>query len=301
MSSQYERAVLERFRHSHNNGPWLTIAIIGLLVILVVIISLSLFSESSTVSERHAEFHKTLFEQTNGLLGVNYFLVSRQDKNKHYFSKLNKYSNEINHRFEIISEFIDNNDLPIDQKRFKATENAYRKNLDAILAKGTQLIQYHNAIQKMIQTLPKLLAKNTEINNLLFKNNASSNHIYYFTRQLFLIERMSSNIKILGSDLGDSSFIVTAADRMSRDMALLIRVYQGLLKGDYKMNVSKINNLKIRNELNKVNKLTKILSTQVSTVIELGPEAFQFIDLRMALNKGSLKLQKSYQTLFFEK
>jgi hypothetical protein len=82
-------------------------------------------------------------------------------------------------------------------------------------------------------------------------------------------------------------------------MALLIRVYRGLLKGNYKMNVAKINNLKIRNELNKVLKLSENISKDVSNILRIGPSAFQFIEMRNGLVKDTLALQANYQSLFF--
>ena len=301
MSDQYEQAVRERNRYDSKSTNWLTVAFIGFITVGVIILSLSLFGGSSSENKLNTEFQKILFEQSNDLLNVNYHLSNRQDKNKQYFSKLNKYANQINHRFEVISEFIDNNTIAVDKKRFTATVTSYRKKLDFILEKRKELTEYHNSLLKMEQTLPKLLAQNTEVNDLLFKSNASINHIYYVTRQLFLIERITSNVKALNSDLKDSNLIVTAADRMGRDMALLLKVYQGLLKGDYKMDVSKVNNLKVRSELNKLTKLTMILSKEVGRVLQQGPEAYKFIDVRNGLQKDSLILQKNYQALFFEK
>lgn len=301
MSSQYEQAANQRDRHSNKDPNWITIAIVGFVIICVIVISVSFFGGSSGKSKRDTEFQKTLFEQTNGLLDVNYFLISGQDKNQRYFLKLRKYIDQIYHRFEIIAEFIDSNDVPVDQKKLIATENGYRKKIDLIQENSKDLIAYHDSLKKMKQTLPKLLAQNTEINNRLLEDNASNNHIYYVTRQLFLIERITNNINDLGTNLNDSNLIITAADRMGRDMALLIRVYRGLLKGDYKMNVSKINNLKVRVELNKASKLAMTLSNDISIVLENGPEAFQFLDTRNALLKDSEKLQKNYQALFFYK
>ncbi len=299
MSSQYQRAVIERERF--NKSPnLLTFGIIGFISVGLIILSVSLFGHSSKTNKIRSEFQKTLFEQTNELFDVNYLLLNRVDKNKLYFFKLNKYANQIDHRFNIISEFIENNDIEVDEKRFAASEKAYRKKINLILTHKEGLIQYHSALKKMKHSLPKLLAQNTEINNLLFKSNAATNPVYYVTRQLFLIERLTASVEELIEYRKNSESIVTAADRMGRDMALINRVYQGLLKGDYKMNVAKINNLKVRNELNKAHKIAKSISQQVSVVLEQAPDVFQFIDVRNGLQIDSLKLQKKYQGLFFK-
>jgi hypothetical protein len=299
MSSQYERAVIERERM--NKYPnLLTLGIIGFISVGLIVLSISLFGHSSKTNKLRTEFHKTLFEQTNELFDVNYLLLHRFDKNKQYFFKLNKYSNQIQHRFDIISEFIIDNNVDVDSSRYSASEKKYRKKINFILDRKDSLIQYHAALIKMRQMLPKLLAQNTEINNLLFKSNASRNHIYYVTRQLFLIERLMASIEELAAYKKDSESIVTAADRMGRDMVLINRIYQGLLKGDYKMNVTKINNLKVRDGLNKVHKIAKNISKQVTTILEHAPDIFQFIDVRNGLQIESLKLQKNYQALFFK-
>ncbi|MFV1984311.1 MAG: hypothetical protein ACC657_12275 [Thiohalomonadales bacterium] len=300
MSLQYDRAVLQRERLRKYSPNWLTIAIIGFITFGVFVLAVTLFGTSSSENNLSVEFQETLFEQTDGMLDVNSLLSSTQKKNKRYFSKLTKYANQINHRFEVIDEFIENNDVVVDQKRFAASESSYRKKLNLILETKNGLIKYHNSLLKMRQTLPKLLSQNTEINTLLLKNNASNNHIYYVTRQLFLIERLTGSVNDLGSNSTNPGLIVTTSDRIGRDTALLIRVYRGLLKGDYKMNVSKINNLKIRNALKKVLKMAMALSKEVTIVLHQGNEAFQFIDARLGLQKNSLKLQKSYHALFFE-
>jgi len=274
MSLQYDRAVLQRERLRKYSPNWLTIAIIGFITFGVFVLAVTLFGTSPSENNLSIEFQETLFEQTDAMLDVNSLLTSTQKKNKRYFSKLTKYADQIKHRFEIIDEFIENNDVVVDQKRFAASESSYRKKLDLILETKNEIIKYHYSLQKMRQTLPRLLSQNTEINTLLLKNNASNNHIYYVTRQLFLIERLTGSVNDLGSNLTNPGLIVTTSDRIGRDTALLIRVYRGLLKGDYKMNVSKINNLKIRNALKKVLKMAKVLSKDVAIVLHQGNEAF---------------------------
>jgi len=299
MSDQYEQAVLQRNRYASNTPNWLTVIIVGLAAIGSILIIVSIFSGSSSTNDITIEFQKTLFEQSNELFYVNTFLLGKTEKNRRYFSKLNKYANQINHRFEIISEFIDDNNLDVDALKFTKVENRYRLKFDSLLDQEKELIQYHHSLLKMQQTLPKLLALNTDVNDLMLKGNPSNNHIYFVTRQLFLLERIASNIHILASTLNESSYIVTSADRIGRDMSLLIRVYSGLLKGDYKMNVSKINSLKVRQALQKVAKLAKSLSKDVSLVLKYGADAYQFVETRHGLQRDSLKLHKGYQELFF--
>jgi len=299
MSEQYDQAVIERSHFENKNPLWFFVGIIALVVIITLVVGMSFMGGSSTKNKLGIEFQKTLFEQTDGLLDVDYHLFSSQNKDKRYFSTLNKYTDEIHHRFEIISEFIDDHNIEVDVKGFAQFETQYRNKMDLILSKRKNLIAYHNALLKMKQNLPKLLALNTEVNNLLFKNNGSKNHIYFITRQLFLIERLTSNVTVLAAYLTDAELIVTAMDRMGRDMALLLRIYKGFLKGNYQMNVSKINNLKVRAQINKTSKLAQSLSKEITIILEQGPDAFQFIDERNNLQKYSIKLQKSYQVLFF--
>ncbi|MFV2061292.1 MAG: hypothetical protein ACC653_11465 [Gammaproteobacteria bacterium] len=299
MSSQYERAVIERER-LNKNPNFLTLGIIGFITVGLIILSVSLFGHSSKTNKVRTEFQKTLFEQTNELFDVNYLLMHRANKNKLYFFKLNKYTNQIQHRFDIISEFIDINNVDVNAKKFAASERKYQTKINLILGKKDNLIQYHAALLKMKQLLPKMLAQNTEINNLLFKSNASKNHIYYVTRQLFLIERLVASVNELIAYKTNPELLVTASDRMGRDMVLINRIYQGLLKGDYKMNVTKINNLKVRDGLSKIDKIAKKISQEVSVVLEKAPDVFQFINVRTDLQLESLKLQKNYQALFFK-
>ncbi len=299
MSYEYEQAVKQWDKFANKSPGWLTLGIIGFFVFLVINFTVSLFSVDATKNEVVIEFQKTLFEQSNELMDVNLYLSNDQKKDKRYFFKLQKYSNQIEHRFQIISEFIVNNDLKFNKKKLKQTEKAYRSKLDKILKSKKELISYHKSLTTMQKNIPKILTLNTEINDLLFKSNSSSTHIYFITRQLFILERIASDLKALDVQQDNASSILSAADRLGRDMALLIRVYRGLLKGDYKMNVSKINNLKVRRGLNKVTKLATSLSSDVGILLQQGSKAFHFIDMRNGLQIDSLKLQVYYQALFF--
>ncbi|VAX01839.1 hypothetical protein MNBD_GAMMA22-170 [hydrothermal vent metagenome] len=299
MSYEYEQAVRQRDSFANKIPSWLTLAIIGFFVFVIIIFTISLFNADSGKNDIVIEFQKTLFEQSNELMDVNFYLANEQDKDKRYFVKLQKYSNQIEHRFQIISEFIVNNDLDFNSKKFTQAEKMYRKKMETILKSQKDLISYHKSLSKLQKNLPKLLTLNTEINNLLFKSNSSNTHIYFITRQLYLLERITSNVTALNIHQNNASSILSAADRLGRDMALLIRVYRGLLKGDYKMNVSKINNLKVRRGLNKVTKLATSLSKDIAVLLQQGSNAFQFIDMRNGLQIDSLKLQVYYQALFF--
>ncbi len=299
MSYEYEQAVKQWDKFANKSPSWLTLGITVFFIFLVIVFTISLFSADSTKNEVVIEFQKTLFEQSNELMDVNYYLSNNQNKDKRYFSKLQKYTNQIEHRFQIISEFIVNNDLKFNKKKFKQAEKAYRKKLGIILKSKKELINYYKSLKSMQKNIPKILTLNTEINDLLFKSNSSNTHIYFITRQLFILERISSNLKSLDVQQNNASSILSAADRLGRDMALLIRVYRGLLKGDYKMNVSKINSLKVRSGLKKVTKLATSLSSDISVLLQQGPKAFQFIDMRNGLQIDSLKLQVYYQALFF--
>jgi len=300
MSQQYEQAVIERDRRERADQSWLVFTIIGILVIIVIILTISLFSSSSTRQPVNTEFQKTLFEQTIALRDVNDFLSNQANKDKRFFSKLTKYSNEVYHRFDIISEFVIDKNLLENQKRFSTKQKSYRTKLNNILNKQEKLALFYDSLSKMNQLLPKLSALNTELNKLLFKDNASSKQIYFVTRQLFLIERIKTTVAVLNNDITTGSQVISETETLGHDMGLLIRVYVGLMEGDYKMDVSKISSLKVRNELIKATKMTKKISTEVSIVLEQGIEAYHFVDLINELKKVSSKLQSSYLVLFLQ-
>ncbi len=300
MSEQYEQAVLERNSYGSSNSSWIFLAVIFVLALIIIFLSLSKLETNSNQNALIIEFQKTLFEQTNGLNDLTAYLSNNDEKNKHYFTRIKKYSNEIYHRFIIISEFIVDNGLLVDQKKFSRAEKNYRKPLDAILEQREKLIQFYKALGKVQQTLPRLLALNSEVTELLIQDNTSENHTYFITRQLFLIERVSNSVQILMDNVTGSAKVIAAADRIGRDMALIMRVYKGLLDGDYRMNVAKIKNLKVRAQLQKIAKTNVPLSKEIGIVLQLGIEVFQFSDRRFELEQQSKKLQKNYQTLFFD-
>ena len=141
----------------------------------------------------------------------------------------------------------------------EALWNNFGKNADAVLrAEGTirMLSEFVGAIN---ETMPNLLALSDEVVSLMIESGANASQIYIASRQLMLVPRISVNAnKVLQGGVGSSA----AAERFGRDAALFGRVLKGMLKGDRKMNVRRVNDPDARDKLAEV-------SEQFETVHEL--------------------------------
>lgn len=147
----------------------------------------------------------------------------------------------------------------------------FGKNADTVLrAEGTirMLSEFVGAIN---ETMPNLLALSDEVVSLMIESGANASQIYIASRQLMLVPRISVNAnKVLQGGVGSSA----AAERFGRDAALFGRVLKGMLKGDRKMNVSRVRDPDARDKLKEVSEQFETVHELVGRILEQTPSLF---------------------------
>lgn len=98
--------------------------------------------------------------------------------------------------------------------------------------------------------IPRLLADTDEIAELLVERKMSHKQVYTTGTLLFLMQRVDANSQILqGMKGGDAS---VALDRLGRDLSLLASMARGLLDGDPKHGLERIQDQALRDQVGAV-------------------------------------------------
>lgn len=159
----------------------------------------------------------------------------------------------------------------------------YRGNVDTILQRKDAILSLGQSVQAISDNIPNLLALSDEVVGILIEIGASPQQIYIASRQLMLTQRIANNVtKVVQGGQGAA----IAADRFGRDTALFGRVYEGMLKGDRKLRIARINDDDARDKLAEVGEILDIISDLVGKVLEASPELFLVHD---AADQASFK------------
>ena len=163
----------------------------------------------------------------------------------------------------------------------------FGKNADSVLrAEGTirMLSEFVGAIN---ETMPNLLALSDEVVSLMIESGANASQIYIASRQLMLVPRISVNAnKVLQGGVGSSA----AAERFGRDAALFGRVLSGMLKGDRKMNVTRVRDPDARDKLAEVAEQFETVHELVGRILEQTPSLFGAQKASTSITKQSEEL-----------
>jgi len=148
----------------------------------------------------------------------------------------------------------------------------YSENVDIILKRREVVSSMRSYITGINEQIPTLLALSDEVVASMAQQGAKPDQVYIATRQLMLMQRISSNVsRVL--DGGEGA--VTAADRFGRDAALFGRVIQDMLRGNSRLRISKITAPGARAKLLEVSKQFADIRNQVGSILERSPEMFQ--------------------------
>ena len=148
----------------------------------------------------------------------------------------------------------------------------YRDNVDIILKRRDVVSSMRSYITGINEQIPTLLALSDEVVATMAQHGAKPDQVYIATRQLMLMQRISSNVsRVL--DGGEGA--VTAADRFGRDAALFGRVIQDMLRGNPRLRIERITAPGARTKMEEVSRQFAEIRNQVGAILERSPEMFQ--------------------------
>ena len=172
---------------------------------------------------------------------------------------------------------------------------AYRDNVDTILKRRDVVSSMRSYITGINEQIPTLLALSDEVVASMAQQGAKPDQVYIATRQLMLMQRISSNVsRVLEGGEG----AVTAADRFGRDAALFGRVIQDMLRGNPRLNIAKLTSASARSKLEQVSKQFAEIRNQVGAILERSPEMFQVSGAAEEVLAGSETLLNKISDVF---
>ena len=151
----------------------------------------------------------------------------------------------------------------------------YYNNVNIILGSRKVVTDMREFISIINDQIPTLLAMSDEVVTTMTEQGAPPEQIYVATRQLMLIQRISTNVS---SVLEGGEVAVTAADRFGRDAALFGQVIDDMLKGNSTRRIQKILNPNARSKLLEVSKKFNQIRKQVGQILQNSPEMFKVSD-----------------------
>ncbi|MDH5180422.1 MAG: methyl-accepting chemotaxis protein [Gammaproteobacteria bacterium] len=150
--------------------------------------------------------------------------------------------------------------------------SGYRTNVDVILNRRDVVASMRTYINGINEQIPALMALSDDVVEIMVKQGENPDQVYIATRQLMLMQRISSNVsRVLEGGEG----AVTSADRFGRDAALFGRVIKDMLQGNANLRIRKITSASARKKLEAVETQFTDIRNQVGEILKHSPEMFQ--------------------------
>ncbi|WP_455217400.1 type IV pili methyl-accepting chemotaxis transducer N-terminal domain-containing protein, partial [Kaarinaea lacus] len=176
------------------------------------------------------------------------------------------------------------------EKQWKEFSN----NADTVLGSEGTIRMLSEFVGAINEAMPNLLALSDEVVSIMIESGASASQVYVASRQLMLVPRISVNAnRVLAGGEGSKA----AAERFGRDAALFGRVLEAMLKGNRRMNISRVNDPDAREKLAEVTKNFESVHELVGRVLEQVPTLFKAQKASTDMTKASAKLLQATTAL----
>lgn len=156
-----------------------------------------------------------------------------------------------------------------------------------ILASKESVLALHQVAESLSETVPRLQTEYDDAIALLLADNTAADQIAVAQRQSWLAERIARNVNLI---LKGGENAVLAADAFELDAAEFGRVYQGMLKGDATLNVSRVKNPRVLKIFENITDQFQVVRDSVDRIIESSPELFQVRDAANTISSNSKDL-----------
>lgn len=208
------------------------------------------------------------------LMFLNFWYVNVQDKNDKYYiaiagelrilsqsiaSNAGNAADGVQDAFEVLRNRRDefdndldtlvNGDLKIglppsvsairqgDLLRVEDTWKVFRGKVDAILSRQNTLLELHQIVTNLNQTVPLLQTEYDKVIEILLKNNAPADQVAIAFKQKWIAERI---IRYLDKVLQGGEDAIEAADVFSRQFAQFGNYLKGMLEGNEALKITQV-------------------------------------------------------------
>ncbi len=173
------------------------------------------------------------------------------------------------------------------------------EDVSAILARQKYVLDLHQLARDLSEAVPNMQSEYNNLLNRLIQKKAAADTVYRSSRQIWFAERIVNSVQqVLNGGIGAD----TAAQSFNRDATTFGRVLQGMLQGDSKLGIERINDPRIRENLQQIAVLFSPVQENIEKVLETSPELEEvraasdsLFQLSRRLLQQATNLQQDYQ------
>lgn len=169
-----------------------------------------------------------------------------------------------------------------------------RSNADEILVNQDAILSIGEFVGVIAEFIPQLSEASDQVVRLLVEKNAKPRQIYVASRQLALAQRIENNVKRV---LEGGSATATAIDQFSQDAELFGRVLNGMLKGDDRLNIERVQDPEGEKKLRQVAVLFKSINDHADEIVETTPAVLPALESAAEVTQGSDAVGTAAETL----
>jgi len=172
-------------------------------------------------------------------------------------------------------------------------ENAWlelRSFTDEILANRDGILSIGEFIGVINELIPQMQDSSDQVARQLTKSDAKPRQIYVATRQLMLAQRIDNNVNKV---LAGGAETAAAIDQFSQDADLFGRVLEGMLKGDNRLNITRITDPTSQDALKEVALLFATVNDHAGEIIDGTPAVLPALEAIGQITPSSERLDKA--------
>jgi twitching motility protein PilJ len=176
---------------------------------------------------------------------------------------------------------------------------ALRAYVDEILLNQGPILSIREYVEDINSQIPGLQRLSEDVVRIMVDEKASQQQIYVASRQLMLAQRLRDNVSRV---LSGGTETAAAIDQFSQDVERFRRVLNGMLAGDERIDVEKVDIPEGRAKLAEVAKLFRSINIQVAEIIETAPNILPALEATEevapasdALESATAELAMAYQ------
>lgn len=176
---------------------------------------------------------------------------------------------------------------------------ALRAYVDEILLNQGPILSIREYVEDINNQIPGLQSLSEDVVRILVEEKAGQQQVYVASRQLMLAQRLRDNVSRV---LSGGTETAAAIDQFSQDVERFRRVLNGMLAGDERIGVEKVEIPEGRAKLAEVAKLFRSINVQVAEIIETAPNILPALEATEevapasdALESATAELAMAYQ------
>ncbi len=277
------------------------IGIVSLLLLLTIVSALAAFIYFSK-AQQHADGYKARIQEQR-VLGerIAKYALSSASGDKDTFQRLRKGKEEYEKLLKEIKKGDPKVGLPPLPKELKTeyrnAENtwlALREVVDQVLGAEKPILSIGEYVSVITELSPQLQAYTDEVVETLVKHDAPPDQVGIAARQAMLAQRIENNV---GKVLNGGAETALAIDQFSQDADEFGRVLEGMIKGDKRMGIRKVDIPDARSVLREIAVLFTTVKDNAEEIIALTPSILPALETSQKVGGISDELDKALAQL----